>query len=51
MDYEEEFREMKSALYNLAVNHFLDYKIDWTLCVDASKVTVGARHGRVRMAR
>ena len=31
---------MKTALSTLVANHFPDYELDWTLCVDASKVAI-----------
>ena len=41
MDYEEEVRRIKTALSGSVANHFPDYKLDWTLQVDAFKVAVG----------
>ena len=42
MNYDEEFRNIKTALSNLVANHFPDYEFNWTLPVEASKVAVGA---------
>ena len=42
IDYEEEFKNMKSALSNSVANHFPNYELDWTLRIVASKVAVGA---------
>ena len=42
LDYEKEFKRMKTALSNSVGNHFPDYELDWTLRVDASKVAVRA---------
>ena len=42
VDYDKEFKKMKTALSNSVASHFPDYELDWTLRVDASKVAVGA---------